>query len=141
MLMTHSATVEPLDKSAARPLPNSRGLRAFVAAVMGLPRPKRGRKPSTAAKEKAKACKNLPGIEFLALDPCAYCGNPVATTHDHIEPVSRGGAHDLDNLTRCCWDCNFEKRTYSLLLFLAKRATKRHTDSCVMRKAAPSSPR
>ena len=54
-------------------------------------------------------------------DPCAYCGGP-ARQWEHIEPVYRGGAHHVDNLTRSCWPCNKRKGTRSLLRFLALRA-------------------
>lgn len=81
---------------------------------------KRGRKK----RPRPQNCHGVPGIELLALDPCAYCGNPIAKTHDHIDPLSRGGTHELENLVRCCKDCNFEKGVRSLALFLAYRAVK-----------------
>lgn len=87
---------------------------------------KKERRKGTNAKRDAKACKYLPGIEFLAMDPCAYCGCANPTTHDHIEPVSRGGAHDVENLTKACWRCNREKNTQPLALFLARRALRKH---------------
>jgi len=36
---------------------------------------------------------------------------PVA---DHVEPWSRGGATDLDNLVTSCWPCNFGKMAYTV---------------------------
>jgi 5-methylcytosine-specific restriction endonuclease McrA len=36
---------------------------------------------------------------------------PVA---DHVEPWSRGGRTDLDNLVTACWPCNFGKMEYTV---------------------------
>jgi len=36
---------------------------------------------------------------------CAYCG-ASATTIDHVEPKSRGGADSWENLVACCLKCN-----------------------------------
>ena len=42
---------------------------------------------------------------------CTYCGaRGVKLECDHIHPVSRGGGHDLDNLTTACFSCNRSKR-------------------------------
>lgn len=40
---------------------------------------------------------------------CQYCGStpPRAVLEiDHIEPVSKGGDNDIDNLITACFDCN-----------------------------------
>lgn len=40
---------------------------------------------------------------------CAYCGGkpPGSVLEiDHIEPVSKGGENDIDNLITACFDCN-----------------------------------
>lgn len=40
---------------------------------------------------------------------CSYCGRSppsVILECDHIDPVSKGGDNDLDNLTTACFDCN-----------------------------------
>lgn len=40
---------------------------------------------------------------------CQYCGDtpPDAVLEiDHIEPVSKGGENDIDNLITACFDCN-----------------------------------
>lgn len=84
-------------------------------------RRKKERRRATSARQRAKACRTVRGVELLAADPCAYCAEQRPTTHDHIEPVTRGGAHSLDNLVRACWRCNREKNTQSLLVFLARR--------------------
>jgi 5-methylcytosine-specific restriction endonuclease McrA len=36
---------------------------------------------------------------------CAYCGKS-ATTVDHVQPRSRGGADSWENLVACCLRCN-----------------------------------
>lgn len=40
---------------------------------------------------------------------CVYCGEtpPKVTLEiDHIEPVSKGGTNDINNLVTACFDCN-----------------------------------
>lgn len=40
---------------------------------------------------------------------CFYCGcqlNDSNQTIDHIVPVTKGGTNDIQNLVRCCHDCN-----------------------------------
>jgi len=44
---------------------------------------------------------------------CAYCGKSppeVILEIDHIEPTSRGGNDDINNLLTACFDCNRGKR-------------------------------
>lgn len=38
-----------------------------------------------------------------------------------IQPLSSGGAHDVDNLTACCKTCNRSKRDLPLLVWMAQR--------------------
>ena len=48
---------------------------------------------------------------------CAYCGNtpPEAILEvDHIEPVSKGGTDDINNLITSCFDCNRGKSNITL---------------------------
>jgi 5-methylcytosine-specific restriction endonuclease McrA len=40
---------------------------------------------------------------------------------DHIEPVSKTGSGDWDNLTAACASCNTSKNATSLLTFLSRR--------------------
>lgn len=40
---------------------------------------------------------------------CAYCGQPGASTMDHVLPKSRGGATDWLNAVAACSDCNGRK--------------------------------
>lgn len=48
---------------------------------------------------------------------CAYCLAAKATTMDHVEPISRGGAHDEQNIVPACSPCNASKGNRSLLQF------------------------
>ncbi len=67
----------------------------------------------------AKATVNLRGIEkFMEgvkakeLIRCYYCGEntPTKTCHfDHIVPISKGGAHSVENLCATCPTCNLSK--------------------------------
>ena len=48
---------------------------------------------------------------------CAYCGKspPKVTLEcDHIEPKSKGGSDDINNLITACFDCNRGKRNIPL---------------------------
>lgn len=48
---------------------------------------------------------------------CQYCGsNPpsVVLEVDHIEPVSKGGSDEIDNLITSCFDCNRGKSNREL---------------------------
>lgn len=45
----------------------------------------------------------------LREEPCVACGSTNNITIDHILPISRGGAHDVDNLQALCGSCNSSK--------------------------------
>lgn len=48
---------------------------------------------------------------------CAYCGKtpPTVTLEvDHIDPKSKGGKDDINNLITACFDCNRGKRNIPL---------------------------
>lgn len=48
---------------------------------------------------------------------CAYCGRtpPEITLEiDHIEPISKGGKDDMENLLTSCFDCNRGKKNIRL---------------------------
>jgi 5-methylcytosine-specific restriction endonuclease McrA len=42
---------------------------------------------------------------------CAYCGGTGDMQAEHVEPISKGGAHDIGNIVPSCWPCNANKRT------------------------------
>jgi 5-methylcytosine-specific restriction endonuclease McrA len=48
----------------------------------------------------------------IAQDECYYCGvwlmgmAPDQATLEHLQPVSRGGAHAMYNIVPCCERCN-----------------------------------
>lgn len=49
---------------------------------------------------------------------CAYCLNP-GTDMDHLVPLTRGGAHDPENIVPACKSCNSRKHNHSLLKFVS----------------------
>lgn len=63
-------------------------------------------------------------ISVEALGLCAYCNNDCTPTLDHIEPLARGGEHDIDNAAAACGACNSSKGDTPLFLWLAKRASR-----------------
>jgi 5-methylcytosine-specific restriction endonuclease McrA len=56
---------------------------------------------------------------------CVYCNERRTVTVDHIEPLRRGGQHDIDNIAPACKSCNSSKHDTPLLVWLAKRALER----------------
>ena len=51
---------------------------------------------------------------------CVYCGKH-ATTQDHIDPLSRNGSNDIDNIAPACVSCNSSKKTKPLLVWMLTR--------------------
>ena len=49
-------------------------------------------------------------VEIMRRDQheCQYCGS-VATTLDHVHPISKGGKSTWENLVAACWPCNHKK--------------------------------
>jgi hypothetical protein len=46
---------------------------------------------------------------------CVYCGSGGLELHcDHVEPVSRGGGHEIENLVTACSICNLSKGAKTL---------------------------
>lgn len=48
---------------------------------------------------------------------CAYCGENITINEmqvDHVFPIYRGGADDIENMLPTCRACNFYKSTMSL---------------------------
>jgi hypothetical protein len=47
---------------------------------------------------------------------CAYClRTDLPLTQDHVEPLSRGGRHTLDNVVPACQPCNSTKHDHGVL--------------------------
>ena len=40
---------------------------------------------------------------------CAYCKTARASHIDHVNPLSKGGSHTVENLLPSCPTCNFKK--------------------------------
>jgi len=45
---------------------------------------------------------------------CAYCGTDGDMQIEHVEPISRGGAHDIGNIVPACASCNTNKRNHPM---------------------------
>ncbi len=53
---------------------------------------------------------------------CAYCGSQKGKLQlEHIIPVSKNGATDVDNVVPACYDCNTSKRSKDVKEWLGKR--------------------
>lgn len=58
---------------------------------------------------------------------CAYCGITISWNMphdihvDHIQPLSKGGSNELDNLALACADCNLSKGDNLLTDWMVKR--------------------
>jgi len=57
---------------------------------------------------------------------CSYCMKSCRNNYqlDHIEPLSKGGAHTIDNFTIACPTCNNSKHNHSLIVWLAKQTNR-----------------
>lgn len=70
------------------------------------------REPRTGArKQRTKKIAPTTRLRIYERDgyACLHCGTHVSLTIDHIVPVSKGGAHDDDNLQTLCRSCNSRK--------------------------------
>lgn len=57
-----------------------------------------------------------------SLGLCPYCNiSGAKLTLDHIEPLARGGAHDIDNAAAACDACNRSKNDLPLIVWMARR--------------------
>ncbi len=68
------------------------------------------------ALERANTIKNFTKKEWLDKinlyqNRCAYCDIGLYEHMDHVIPLSRGGAHSLDNIVPACQRCNLKKGT------------------------------
>lgn len=75
---------------------------------------------------------------------CAYCLKPMAkVTMDHMDPISRGGVHAIENLVPACAPCNTSKSNRTLLemLVLQQRLEKaRHRSPRNARRTTAAGP-
>lgn len=53
---------------------------------------------------------------------CAYCGAKGKMHMDHVDALSVGGSHEIENIAPACSRCNKSKGKWSLLVWLARRA-------------------
>ena len=49
---------------------------------------------------------------------CAYCGKPRKLEMEHIDPLSKGGHHEPENVAPACVGCNRSKQDRPFLLWL-----------------------
>lgn len=58
----------------------------------------------------------------MGLGKCPLCGRKITKTKDchleHATPLTRGGAHAINNVYCCCGKCNFKKSTFTLSEFI-----------------------
>jgi 5-methylcytosine-specific restriction endonuclease McrA len=65
-------------------------------------------------------------VLHASLGICAYCNERRRLTMEHIEPLSRGGAHDIDNIAAACDSCNKSKMDKPLIAWLAYKLATKH---------------
>lgn len=53
---------------------------------------------------------------------CAYCFESTVLHMDHIDPLSRGGTHELSNVAPACLTCNSSKNSAILIVWMARKA-------------------
>ena len=53
---------------------------------------------------------------------CAYCAEIQPLEMEHIDPISKGGQHQRENIVAACGGCNNSKQAQSLIVWLARRA-------------------
>jgi 5-methylcytosine-specific restriction endonuclease McrA len=74
--------------------------------------------------------RGISGDEWLEITAstcgiCSYCGERRTLSLDHIDPLTLGGEHDVENAAAVCRPCNSSKRSKPLLLWLVHRAQAR----------------
>ena len=79
-------------------------------------------------RERCKVDSSLTGTEFknwiyIQHKICNYCGVDCSDSFhvDHIEPLSLGGEHSLNNLAISCPHCNLSKGSKILVIWLAEQ--------------------
>lgn len=60
-----------------------------------------------------------------SLGLCVYCNERRPLEMEHVEPLSRGGAHDPENIAAACLPCNRSKSDTPLIAWMAHRAASR----------------
>lgn len=68
---------------------------------------------------------------------CGYCGRTapdVTLEVDHIEPRSKGGKDDEENLIAACFDCNRGKRAMSLMVVEGQKLEWPGIEMCIAKK-------
>lgn len=60
-----------------------------------------------------------------ALGLCVYCNERRPLEMEHVDPLSRGGAHEQDNIAAACLPCNRSKNDSTLVVWMAQRAASR----------------
>lgn len=88
-----------------------------VAATGGARRAQKMKTPSPGI-----TAKQWRDVLAASLGICAYCNEQRKLTLDHIEPLARGGVHEVENAAAACKSCNSAKGSTPLLLWLVKRA-------------------
>lgn len=73
------------------------------------------KKRASAKRRAALAECSLSAAEWLAIKAsygycCAKCGSAEDISQDHVVPLSKGGAHNADNIQPLCRSCNSGKR-------------------------------
>ena len=77
----------------------------------------RDRTPDRVRRQRMKlVCGSLSQSDVAAIKAercdCLYCGSPLDDADkvmDHMDPLSKGGAHDRSNIVVCCAKCNSSK--------------------------------
>lgn len=52
---------------------------------------------------------------------CAYCGSQQRLQCDHIEPLSKGGAHTIGNVIPACILCNSSKNNHDVYDWMERK--------------------
>ena len=126
MLARHAAAMKK------RRVENSAAVRArdrakYVRSCRDHPEVRQAQRQRRIARQKMAPGRGVTAMQWAAIRDgaaglCAYCHQPAKLTIDHIDPLSRGGAHDVDNIAGACDYCNKSKNDSPLLVWLARRA-------------------
>lgn len=74
---------------------------------------RRAKDVARANARRAKLPEDWGGIRQAVFDrdgfACVYCGSVLDLQCDHVEPLSKGGSSDINNLVTACKSCNSSK--------------------------------